>query len=103
MSNTLSTFLKLHKVSLLLAVLSLVFYYTFAYHLERTDFLKLLTLFVALFFLCFKLIQFQKLNFKFLLGLGVIFRLVFLFTEPYLSQDFYRFMPLTPTYTRQMS
>ncbi|WP_339836806.1 glycosyltransferase 87 family protein [uncultured Maribacter sp.] len=92
MSNTLSTFLKLHKISLILAVLSLVFYYTFAYHLERTDFIKLLTLFVALFFFCFKLIQFQKLNFKFLLGLGVIFRFVFLFTEPNLSQDFYRFI-----------
>lgn len=92
MSNTLSTFLKLHKISLVLAVLSLVFYYTFAYHLERTDFIKLLTLFVALFFFCFKLIQFQKLNFKFLLGLGVIFRFVFLFTEPNLSQDFYRFI-----------
>ncbi|MEH6620852.1 mannosyltransferase [Maribacter arcticus] len=92
MSNTLSTFLKLHKISLLLAVLSLVFYFTFAYHLERTDFIKLLTLFFALFFLCFKLIQFQKLNFKFLLGIGVIFRFIFLFTEPNLSQDFYRFI-----------
>ena len=92
MSNTLSTFLKLHKISLVLAVLSLVLYFSFAYHLERTDFIKLLTLFVALFFFCFKLIQFQKLNFKFLLGLGVIFRFVFLFTEPNLSQDFYRFI-----------
>jgi hypothetical protein len=77
---------------LVLAVLSLFFYYSFAYHLERTDFIKLLTLFVALFFFCFKLIQFQKLNFKFLLGLGVVFRFVFLFTEPNLSQDFYRFI-----------
>lgn len=92
MSNTLSTFLKLHKISFLLAVLSFVFYFTFAYHLERTDFIKLLTLFFALFFLCFKLIQFQKLNFKFLLGIGVIFRFIFLFTEPNLSQDFYRFI-----------
>ena len=92
MPTNFKTFLKLHRVSLILAVLSFVFYYTFAYHLQRTDFVKLLTLFVALFFFCFKLIQFEKLNFRFLLGLGIIFRLVFLFTEPNLSQDFYRFI-----------
>ncbi|MEP2239537.1 MAG: polyprenol phosphomannose-dependent alpha 1,6 mannosyltransferase MptB [Maribacter sp.] len=84
--------MKLHKVSLILAVLSFVFYFTFAYHLDRTDFIKLLSLFVALFFFCFKLIQFEKLNFRFLLGVGIIFRLIFLFTEPNLSQDFYRFI-----------
>lgn len=92
MSNTLSTFLKLHKVSLFLAALSLAFYYTFAYHLERPDFIKLLTLFVALFFLCVKLIQFEKWNFKYLLAVGIIFRLIFLIAAPNLSQDFYRFI-----------
>ena len=92
MPNSLKTFLKLHKVSLLLAVLSFIFYYTFAYHLQRTDFPKLLGLFVALFLLCFKLIQFEKWNLKFLLVVGIIFRLVFICTEPNLSQDFYRFI-----------
>ena len=77
---------------LILALLSLVFYYTFAYQLERTNFIKLLTLFAALFFFCFKLIQFEKWNFKFLLVIGILFRFVFLFTEPNLSQDFYRFI-----------
>lgn len=84
--------MKLHKVSLLLAFLSLLFYFVFAYHLERTDFIKLVSLFVALFFLCFKLIQFEKWNFRFLLAIGILSRLVFLFTEPNLSQDFYRFI-----------
>lgn len=92
MANKLITYLKLHKVSHLLAVLSLVFYYTFAYHLERTDFPKLIGLFAALFFLCYKLIQFEKWNVNFLLVTGILFRLVFLFTEPNLSQDFYRFI-----------
>ncbi|MDF4203708.1 polyprenol phosphomannose-dependent alpha 1,6 mannosyltransferase MptB [Maribacter sp. SA7] len=92
MPITFKNYVKLHKVSLILAVLSFVFYYTFAYHLDRTDFIKLLSLFVALFFFCFKLIQFEKLNFRFLLGVGIIFRLIFLFTEPNLSQDFYRFI-----------
>ncbi len=92
MSNQLATYLKLHKVSLLLALVSWVFYYSFAHHLERTDFIKLITLFAALFFICFKLIQFEKWNFKFLLVVGILFRLAFLFVEPNLSQDFYRFI-----------
>ncbi|WP_313795030.1 glycosyltransferase 87 family protein [Flagellimonas zhangzhouensis] len=36
--------------------------------------------------------QFEKWNFKFLLVVGILFRLVFLFAEPNLSQDFYRFI-----------
>ena len=82
----------LHKVSILLALLSLALYYTFAYHLERTNFIKLLTLFIAFFILCFKLVQFEKWNFKFLLVFGILFRLIFLVAEPNLSQDFYRFI-----------
>lgn len=92
MANYFTTYLKLHKVSLLLALLSLVFYYTFAYHLERTDFPKLLGLFAALFFLCYKQIQFEKWNVSFLFSVGVLSRLIFLFAEPNLSQDFYRFI-----------
>ncbi|MCK5441874.1 MAG: mannosyltransferase [Maribacter sp.] len=83
---------RLHKIPLLLAILSIGFYYFFAYHLERTDFLKLITLFGSLFFLCYKLIQFEKWNFKFLLVVGILFRLVFLIAEPNLSQDYYRFI-----------
>jgi alpha-1,6-mannosyltransferase len=92
MANSTITYLKLHKVSLILVLLSIVFYYTFAYHLERTDFPKLLSLFAALFILCYKLIQFEKWNFKLLLAVGILSRLVFLLTEPNLSQDFYRFI-----------
>ncbi len=71
---------------------SLVFYTSFAYDLDRTDFIKLASLFVTLFFLHYKLIQFEKWNFKFLLVTGILFRLVFLMTMPNLSQDFYRFI-----------
>lgn len=92
MPNQIITYWKLHKIPILLVILSLGFYYTFAYHLERTDFIKLTTLFGALFFLCYKLIQFEKWNFKFLLFVGILFRLVFLVHEPNLSQDFYRFI-----------
>ncbi len=92
MPNKLTTYLKLHKVPIALVLLSLIFYYTFAYHLIRTDFIKLLTLFAALFFLCLRIIQFEKWNLKFLLVIGILFRLVFLMAEPNLSQDFYRFI-----------
>jgi hypothetical protein len=92
MLNQIITYWKLHKIPIVLAILSIGFYYTFAYHLDRTDFIKLITLFGALFFLCFKLIQFEKWNFKFLLFIGILFRLVFLLTEPNLSQDYYRFI-----------
>ncbi len=92
MPNIIATYFKLHKVGLLLSVLILALYYTFAHHLQRTEFIKLLALFAALFFFCFKLIQFEKWNFKFLLVAGILFRSVFLFVEPNLSQDFYRFI-----------
>ncbi len=92
MPNVVLTYWKLHKVPLLITLLCLGLYYTVAYHLARTDFIKLLTLFAALFFLCYKLIQFEKWNFKFLLIVGILFRLVFLFSIPNLSQDFLRFI-----------
>jgi len=92
MPNSFTSYWKLHKVSILLALLCLGFYYTFAYYLQRADFVKLLTLFAAAFFICFKLIQFEKWNFRFLLIVGIFFRLVFLYSEPNLSQDYYRFI-----------
>lgn len=83
---------KLHKVPMIMLLLSSIFYYTFAYSFERTDFIKLVSLFLGLLILCYKLIQFEKYNPKFLFASGVIFRLVFIFATPSLSQDFYRFI-----------
>lgn len=71
---------------------SLLCYAVFAYDLNREDFLKLLFLFSALFFLSYKLIQFEKWNVNFLIITGILFRFVFLIAEPNLSQDFYRFI-----------
>lgn len=87
-----STFLKLHKIPILFALLSVVFYTSFAYDLVRADYTKLLLLYSALFFLFYKLVQLTKWNFKFLVAVALIFRLVFLFAMPNLSQDFYRFI-----------
>ncbi|WP_229660165.1 glycosyltransferase 87 family protein [Aquaticitalea lipolytica] len=75
-----------------MALTSVLFYASFAYDLVRTDYTKLFTLYIALFFLFYKLIQVNKDNFKFLVVLAIIFRVVFLFAIPNLSQDFYRFI-----------
>jgi len=92
MASKIYSYWNLHKFSILLVLASLLFYTSFAYDLVRTDFIKLISLFFALFFLCYKLIQFEKWNFSFLLISGILFRLVFLMVEPNLSQDFYRFI-----------
>ena len=81
-----------YKIPLLFSIIISVLYASFAYDLERFDFIKLISIYTALFFLTYKLIQFNHGNFKFLLFLGIVFRLVFIGALPNLSQDFYRFI-----------
>ncbi|SDQ07069.1 Protein of unknown function [Flagellimonas zhangzhouensis] len=88
----MQSYWRLHRYPIIFAVACMLFYWSFAYNLVRTDYVKFFMLFGALFYLCFKLMQFEKWNFKFLLVVGILFRLVFLFAEPNLSQDFYRFI-----------
>lgn len=92
MIRRLVAYWRLHSVPILLVLACLGFYYVFAFLLQREDTIRLLALYAALFFICFKLIQFEKWNLKFLLVSGLLFRLVFLCTLPSLSQDFYRFI-----------
>lgn len=84
--------LKLYKFPILMALSCAAFYFAFAYDLERSDFFKLIGLYGALFFLSFKLIQQLKSNLKLLLILAVVFRIIFLFALPNLSQDYFRFI-----------
>ncbi len=83
---------RLHKYPILFALASALFHFSFGYDLVRTDFPKLLMLYAALFFFLFKIMQFEKWNFNFLLGVGILFRLVYLFAEPSLSPDHFRFI-----------
>ncbi|WP_055442618.1 hypothetical protein [Lacinutrix himadriensis] len=85
-------FLKLRKPSILLVLACILFYYSFAYNLVRTDYIKLITLYVALFILFYKLVSINKNNFKFLAWTAFIFRAIFILAIPNLSQDFYRFI-----------
>lgn len=84
--------LKLYKIPILFALACAAFYLSFAYDLERNDFIKLIGLYGALFFLSFQFIKMQKHNFWVLAALALIYRLLFLFSFPNLSQDFYRFI-----------
>ena len=86
------SFLKLNKTPILFTLLSVAFYVSFAYDLARTDYIKLISLYAALFFLFYKLVQPTTWNFKFLVVVAILFRVVFLFATPNLSQDFYRFI-----------
>jgi len=85
-------FLKNHKYSILLVLTGIAFYYSFGYDLDRSDFIKLISLYTGLFFISFKLIQLEKNNFWLLAGTAVLFRSIFIIATPNLSQDFYRFI-----------
>ncbi len=76
----------------LIVFFSLLLYFYFAYFLERTEFSKLLFLWFSLFVFAYFLWKKNTNDFKLLVGFSILFRLVFLFAIPNLSQDFYRFI-----------
>lgn len=84
--------LKLYKYPILFSLGCIAFYISFAYDLERSDFIKLIGLYGGLFFLSFKLIQVQKQHYWILVSLALIFRLIFIGALPNLSQDYFRFI-----------
>ncbi len=76
----------------LYTLLSALCYTYIGYFMERKDFVVLLLLFGVLFFSFVKIIQEQKENASYLLGLGLCLRILFAFALPNLSQDFFRFI-----------
>jgi len=85
-------YLKSHKIAILLVLVIGLFYGVFAFNLNRSDFIKLISLYGGLFFLSYKVIQLNKGRFWLLAGIGILFRLIFIGVLPNLSQDFYRFI-----------
>ncbi|QNM85539.1 mannosyltransferase [Polaribacter pectinis] len=86
----MSFFKKYKDVLLILA--STILYFVFAYFLERTEFNKLIFLWFSLFGCFYFLIKSKTINYSTLVGITILFRLIFLFAIPNLSQDFYRFI-----------
>jgi len=78
--------------AIFLISITVVFYFYFAYYLERTDFNTLLLLWISLFACLYLLMKNKAIQISTLIGLSILFRLIFLFAIPNLSQDFYRFI-----------
>ncbi|WP_224491341.1 glycosyltransferase 87 family protein [Robertkochia flava] len=74
------------------AIISLVLYSFFGYHLERSEFLNLCSIYFALFALFLFSWNIGRDYFKGMMLAGILFRILLLFSLPNLSQDFYRFI-----------
>ena len=86
----MSFFLKYKDIFLIL--FSIICYFLFAYFLERTEFNFLVFLWFSLFGCFYLLIKSKTIKFSTLVGISIVFRFIFLFAIPNLSQDFYRFI-----------
>ena len=67
-------------------------YVWFAYYTHRTDALQLILLYSFLFVLGYQILKTSGFYFRILVIASILFRLLFLFAIPNLSQDFYRFI-----------
>ncbi|MGC6429933.1 MAG: mannosyltransferase [Jejuia sp.] len=71
---------------------SILLYWLFAYNLTRTEYIKLLLLYSALFYSFYTIVKRFKGNLKLLTYFSFGFRAIFILAIPNLSQDFYRFI-----------
>ena len=78
--------------SIFVSALSILGYFFFAYFLERTQFYTVSFLWFFLFVGFYVLLKKNSISFASLVGISLLFRLIFLFATPNLSQDFYRFI-----------
>lgn len=76
--------------SFILAFGSLGLYIRLAFFISRSDTTLLLGSFIIL-FLAYLLLVRSVISFRYLLSFGIIYRIIFIFSEPTLSDDFYRF------------
>jgi hypothetical protein len=72
-------------------ILSVVVYFYFSYILQRHEHFNL-AFCVALLFTSYFFILKTPIKHAYIVGIGIIFRLIFLFSTPNLSQDFFRFI-----------
>ena len=88
----LKNLFKKNRTTLILVFLGFLFYVKFGYDLNRNDFIGLITLFGALFYITYKILEINKDRFWLVAIIGIIFRFIFIASLPNLSQDFYRFI-----------
>ncbi|QTD38853.1 mannosyltransferase [Polaribacter batillariae] len=85
------SFSEKNKAVFLISI-SVILYFFFAYFLERTAFYMLLFLWLSLFAAFYFLVKNKSISFATYVAIMLLFRIVFLFSIPNLSQDFYRFI-----------
>ncbi|MBT4414671.1 MAG: mannosyltransferase [Polaribacter sp.] len=85
------SFFTKNKDALFISI-SAILFFLFAYFLERIAFYRLLFLWLSLFGCFYLIIKSKSLTFSNLIGISILFRLIFIFATPNLSQDFYRFI-----------
>ncbi len=85
------SFLKKYSNISILFISSVVYFYV-GYFLDRTHFGELTLLWFTVFAGYYFLLKNERISFTNLAGVAIIFRLIFLFATPSLSQDFYRFI-----------
>lgn len=82
-----------HKRTLLLGLISSLVFIYLGYFLDRSHFYELVGCFAICFGIYLYSIKGEKApNLSLLLGLGILFRLTFLFSAPTLSDDYFRFI-----------
>ena len=86
-----SSFFKTNATIFIVLIASCFGYYYFGYELIRGDFNTLLISYTGLFLLFLYLYK-RELNWKSLVVITILFRIIFLIATPNLSQDFYRFI-----------
>jgi len=96
----LTNIYKYKKTTLAYILISCMLYIWFAYYTLRTDALQLILLYSILFVLGYQILKTSgfytstslSTSFRILVIASILFRLLFLFAIPNLSQDFYRFI-----------
>lgn len=69
-----------------------VCYGILGYYFQRQDFLLLIFLYTFIFIISFFYCNSKLINAKIMFQIGLLFRIILLFSTPFLSQDFYRFI-----------
>ena len=88
----ISNFLFIHRYSIIACICSFGLYRFLAVDFERNQISLLISSYVLLCALAFFIYQYSSFTFNQLLAIGLLFRLLFIMSVPFLSQDFYRFI-----------